>query len=78
MRLLVYGALGNSVNDNLCMAESIAIDCLHKFCRAIIAVFEELYLRSPTAADTERILAINATGEFPEMLGSINLCMHWK
>ncbi|XP_071681389.1 uncharacterized protein [Lolium perenne] len=54
------------------MAESTAIDCLYRFCRAVIAVFGELYLRSPTTQDTEQILATNATREFSGMLGSID------
>ncbi|XP_071676932.1 uncharacterized protein [Lolium perenne] len=77
MRLLAYGAPIDTVDDYMCIAESIAIDCLYKFCRAIIAVFREIYLRSPTAQDTEQILAINAVRGFPGMLGSID-CMHWK
>ena len=62
--------------------KSTAIECLYKFSRAVIAVFGELvfgelYLRSPTVEDTERILAVNAARGFPGMLGSID-CMHWS
>ena len=63
--MLAYGAPGDSADDYLRMAESTAIECLYKFCRAVIAVFGELYLRSPTVEDTERILAVNATKGFP-------------
>jgi hypothetical protein len=77
MRLLAYGTPGESADDYLRKAESTAIDCLYMFCGAVIAVFGEVYLRSPTAQDTEQILATNAARGFPEMLGSID-CMHWK
>ena len=39
MRLLAYGAPGDSADDYLRIAESIDIDCLYRFCRAVIAVF---------------------------------------
>jgi hypothetical protein len=75
MRLLAYGAPGDSVDDYLRMAESTAIDCLYKFCMAVIAVFGEVYLRSPIAQDTEQILATNAARGFPEMLGGSSACI---
>ena len=64
MRLLAYGALGHSADDYLCMAESTAIDCLYRFCRAVIAVFGKQYLKTPTTEDTSRILAVNESRGF--------------
>jgi len=77
MRLLAYRASGDSADDYLRMAESTAIDFLYRFCRAVIAVFEKQYLRTPTAEDTARNLAVNESRGFPGMLGSID-CMHWQ
>jgi hypothetical protein len=77
MRMLAYGAPGGSTNDYLWMAESTAFDCFYRFCRAVIAVFGEIYLRSPTVHDTAQILASNEARGFLGMLGSID-CMHWK
>jgi hypothetical protein len=59
MRMLAYRAPGDSVDDYLRMAESIALDCFYRFCRAVIAVFGDIYLRSPTIKDTTQILAFN-------------------
>jgi hypothetical protein len=77
MRMLAYGAPSDTTDDYLRMAESIAFDCFYRFCRAVIAVFGDTYLRSSTIQVTARILAFNEARGFPGMLGSID-CMHWK
>ena len=59
----------------MCMSESIAIDCLNNFYRAVVAVFGPKYLQTPNAEDTARILATIEAKGFARMLGSID-CMH--
>ena len=36
-----------------------------------------MYLRKPTQADVDRLLAVGNERDFPGMLGSID-CMHWE
>ena len=59
------------------MGESTCLESMYRFCRAVIAVFGEYYLRGPTVEDTRRLLAINEAREFSGMIGSID-CMHWE
>jgi hypothetical protein len=75
MRMLAYGAPSDSTDDYLRIAESTAFDCFYRFCRAVIAVFGDIYLRSPTVQDTAQILAFNEARGFPGMLESID-CIH--
>ena len=46
MRMLAYGAPGDQQDDYARMAESTALECLYKFCRAVVGVFGGQYLRS--------------------------------
>jgi hypothetical protein len=41
------------------MSERTCIDAMYKFCKAVIAVFDKVYLREPTTKDTARLLSIN-------------------
>ena len=59
MRLLAYGAPADSQDDYLRMSESTAIECLNRYCSAVVEVFGPTYLRSPTAED--------APGSWPPM-----------
>jgi hypothetical protein len=75
MRMLAYGAPDDSTNDYLRMAESTAFDCFYRFCREVIAVFGEIYLRSPTVQDTAQILAFNEARGFPGCLEALTACI---
>ncbi|XP_051190379.1 uncharacterized protein [Lolium perenne] len=50
MRMLAYGAPGDCTDDYLRMAEPTALNCFYRFCRAVIALFGDIYLRSPTCS----------------------------
>jgi hypothetical protein len=58
------------------MSESTCREAMYQFCEDIIAVFGEYYLAEPKD-DTARLLSINKSREFLNMLGSID-CMHWQ
>nr|XP_016504774.1 PREDICTED: uncharacterized protein LOC107822721 [Nicotiana tabacum] len=50
---------------------------MKRFCRAVVEVFGDHYLRSPTTNDVARFLYISEQHGFPGMLGSLD-CMHWR
>ncbi|KAL5539453.1 hypothetical protein UlMin_044612 [Ulmus minor] len=67
----------DATDEYIKIGESTAIQSLKKFCRAVVEVFAEQYLRSPNANDVARLLHIGKHHGFPGMLGSLD-CMHWK
>ncbi|XP_058772325.1 uncharacterized protein LOC131646244 [Vicia villosa] len=54
----------------------IAEYCI-EFCKGIIRLYEQVYLRAPTQDDLQRILHVSEMRGFPGMIGSID-CMHWE
>ncbi|KAK3230359.1 hypothetical protein Dsin_002240 [Dipteronia sinensis] len=65
IRMLVYGMAIDQCDEYLKVAESTAIKAMKDFCSAIIDIFGEEYLRTPTKEDIERILEENAMRGFP-------------
>ena len=77
LRMLSYGCPADALDENLRLGESTALRCLKEFCKTIIDVFGETYVRAPNEEDLLRILKTNSARGFPGMLGSID-CMHWN
>jgi hypothetical protein len=76
LRMLAYGATADCNDEYLQLSESTSLDCMDRFCKAIVAIYSAEYLRHPTPADLERLLTQGAKRGFPGMLGSLD-CMHW-
>jgi hypothetical protein len=77
IRMLAYGMAADAVDEYVRIGESTTIECLKKFCKGIINIFGQEYLRSPNAADIQRLLNKGEQRGFPGMLGSLD-CMHWE
>ncbi|XP_010496497.1 PREDICTED: uncharacterized protein LOC104773559 [Camelina sativa] len=77
IRMMAYGAAGDSFDEYLRLAESTTLLCLEKFTEGIIHLFGYEYLRRPTTEDLQRLLNIGENRGFPGMIGSID-CMHWE
>lgn len=47
------------------------------FATAVVEVFRPQYLKEPTVADTDMLLAISEARGWPDFLGSLD-CIKWK
>jgi hypothetical protein len=65
----------NNIDEYLKLEKTIALQCLEYYCSGITEYFGDEFLRCPTVADTQRLLAKVEECGFSGMLGSID-CMH--
>ncbi|XP_047978573.1 uncharacterized protein LOC125220448 [Salvia hispanica] len=75
IRQLAYGGAADMFDEYLHIGESetTARECLQHFCRAVIHIFGDTYLRKPTPDDCQCLMDVNRrVHSFPEMLGSID------
>ena len=75
--MLAYGIIGDFVDEYLKNGETIAMMSLKLFVKAVVSIFSNEYLRSPTNHNIARLLIVGQSCGFPRILGSID-CMHWK
>jgi hypothetical protein len=77
LRILVYGEAADKLDEYFQIAESTAAEYLLDFCTLIGHRFGDFYLnRCPTAAEKERVLALNKQRGFPGMFASWD-CKHF-
>ncbi|XP_020194149.1 uncharacterized protein [Aegilops tauschii subsp. strangulata] len=67
----------DSRDEYLWMSKSTCGDAMVRFATVVVEVFRPQYLREPTVADTERLLAISEPRGWLGFIGSLD-CMHWK
>jgi len=75
MQMLAYGVAANAVDGYIKIGSSTTLECLRRFCKGIILLYEQVYLRAPTQDDLQRILHVSEMRGFSGMIGSID-CMH--
>lgn len=76
LRMLCYGVSFDTVIEYLRLAESTKNEAIKKFVEAVINIFGDQYLRSPTTNDVSKLLLLHEERGFPGMLGSID-CKYW-
>jgi hypothetical protein len=67
----------NTIDAYFKLGKTTVLECLEYYYSDIIECFEDTFLRCPTAADTQHLLAKTAERGFPGILGSIG-CKHWQ
>ncbi|XP_020272553.1 uncharacterized protein LOC109847733 [Asparagus officinalis] len=77
MQMLAYGVAADAVDEYIKIGGTTTMECLRRFCKGIIQLYEPVYLRAPTQEDLQRILQVSELRGFPGMIGSID-CMHWE
>lgn len=64
--MLAYGLPADATDEYVKIGKSTAIESMKRFCRAIVEIFSEQYLRSPTTNDVARLLYIGRQRGFQE------------
>lgn len=77
MRHLAYGASYDQLDEHFQIAKETVAQTVKHFAKAVIAVYNERYLRPANDDDVARLAHVAAQRGFPGMLGSID-CMHWE
>ncbi|XP_035551461.1 uncharacterized protein LOC118349841 [Juglans regia] len=65
LRMLAYGVTGDFMDEYIHIGESTAMESLKKFCKTIVTIFSDEYLRSPNANDIARLLVVGEQRGFP-------------
>ena len=76
-QMLAYGQLADASDEYIKIGKSTTIEYVVRYCRAVVEIFTELYLRSPTANDVAALFYIGQQWGFSRILGSL-VCMQWK
>ncbi|XP_021827602.1 uncharacterized protein LOC110768209 [Prunus avium] len=77
IRMLVYGASADQVDEIAWMGKSTTLEALVRFCDAVETLYTRDYLHRPTPRDLQRLLQKAEARGFAGMIGNID-CMHWK
>ena len=75
MRMLAYGVAADAVDEYIKIGGTTTLECLPRFSKGIIRLYEPVYMRAPTKEDLQKILNVREMRGFPGMIESID-CMH--
>ncbi|CEP02241.1 DDE Tnp4 domain-containing protein [Plasmodiophora brassicae] len=79
LRMLISGDSAHELDDKFRLAESTAIENLHRFCTAIIDIYGDEAIRSPSVDDLDHLLDEGWKAGWPGCIGSLDcLLVKWK
>jgi hypothetical protein len=80
LKCIAYGVPAHAFRDYFQMSQTLARECCFKFDQIMLKVYEQEYLRLPTAADLKAITKLHKTVHGVDgMFGSLDCChTFWK
>jgi hypothetical protein len=70
IRMLAYGVTGDYVDEYMRISETTTMISLKLFDQAVVSLYSDTYLRSPTKCDVARLLANDESRGFLECWGA--------
>jgi hypothetical protein len=70
IRMLAYGVTGDYVDEYMRISETTTMISLKLFDQAVVSLYSDTYLRSPTKWDVARLLANDESRGFLECWGA--------
>lgn len=55
--MLAYGVAADAIDEYIKIGGTTALECLRLFCKGIIRLYEQEYLRAPTQEDLQKKFA---------------------
>jgi hypothetical protein len=77
LRFLAYGTSADQLDEYVRMGETTVLETVKRFCRCVIELYSNTYLRAPGEDDIRDILWRYAEKGWPGCLGALDV-MHWE
>jgi Plant transposon protein len=77
LRMMCYGAAADQLIEVLGMSVSLIMECLPRYCDAVVESLGGIYVREPTAEELAKVESRFAELGFPGCVGSVD-CASWE
>lgn len=73
LHMLAYTTRADQLGGYIRLVELTVLKTLHRFCRTIVDVFGDTYLKTPTIEDLHKILILHSKCRCVDCLGSLDV-----